>query len=350
MHRLGPYLKNRDRWLSHSIARKLVITNFKQLEPKKNAEFYEKNYCVNKRIFVKFINKVLPRWRDCENSRVLPSIRSQDGSSSRMRTLSWNCQGEYFFFLQRKNKKMKNSLCVRVRRRKPYGTFKPHSLSKKWSATTFAVVGFGRRGPTVSPLHNPKPQTKLDRVVGPKRGKSDLCASTPGPRLFRCHPCLLAGISSPPTLGLRITNRRDSFRQRAATSICGPPSPLLQSHNDEVCHIRVASPDHVQGIDLRDSTCPGLGCQKATDGVAVVIRPGAPQKERINHAQEIGHGFDTIQQQPVPRFSRATGPSRNPRDRELFPEWWTPSDLSEGNSESPLPNSWWVIPLSSSQM
>ena len=112
MHRLGPYLKNRDRWLSHSIARKLVITNFKQLEPKKNAEFYEKNYCVNKRIFVKFINKVLPRWRDCENSRVLPSIRSQDGSSSRMRTLSWNCQGEYFFFLQRKNKKNeKFALC-----------------------------------------------------------------------------------------------------------------------------------------------------------------------------------------------------------------------------------------------
>ena len=43
MHRLGLYLKNRDRWLSQSIARKLVITNSKQLMQKKSAEFYEKN-------------------------------------------------------------------------------------------------------------------------------------------------------------------------------------------------------------------------------------------------------------------------------------------------------------------
>ena len=76
MHRLGPYLMNRDKLLSQSIARKLVITNSKQLEPKKNVEFYKKNYGVSKWIFVKFINKVLPRWRNYENSRVLPSIRS----------------------------------------------------------------------------------------------------------------------------------------------------------------------------------------------------------------------------------------------------------------------------------
>ena len=37
---------------------KLVITNSKQLEPKKNAEFYKKHYGVSKRTFVKFINKV----------------------------------------------------------------------------------------------------------------------------------------------------------------------------------------------------------------------------------------------------------------------------------------------------
>ena len=36
-----------------------------------------------------------------ENSKVLPSIRSQDESSSRTRTLLWNYQGEY------KNYKMK---------------------------------------------------------------------------------------------------------------------------------------------------------------------------------------------------------------------------------------------------
>ena len=57
-------LMKRDRWLSQSIARKLVITNFKPLEPKKNAEFYKKNYGISKKIFVKFINKVLLRWRN----------------------------------------------------------------------------------------------------------------------------------------------------------------------------------------------------------------------------------------------------------------------------------------------
>ena len=62
--------------------------------PKKNAEFYEKNYGVSKRIFVKFINKVLQRWRNYESSNVLHSIRSQDGSPSRTRTLFWNYQVE----------------------------------------------------------------------------------------------------------------------------------------------------------------------------------------------------------------------------------------------------------------
>ena len=68
----------------------MVITNFKQLEPKKNAEFYKKNHGVSKKIFVKFINKVLLRWRNYENSRVLPSIRSQDerdSSNAQIRTL-----------------------------------------------------------------------------------------------------------------------------------------------------------------------------------------------------------------------------------------------------------------------
>ena len=79
-------LDEQRQMLSQNIARKLIITNSKQLEPKKNAEFYEKNYGASKWIFVKFINKVLQRWRNYENSKVLPSIRSQDGSSSRTRT------------------------------------------------------------------------------------------------------------------------------------------------------------------------------------------------------------------------------------------------------------------------
>ena len=51
--------------------------------------------------FREVINKILQRWRNHENSRVLPSIRSQDGSSSRTTTLFWNYQAEY------KNYKMK---------------------------------------------------------------------------------------------------------------------------------------------------------------------------------------------------------------------------------------------------
>ena len=68
----------------------LVITNSKQLMQKKSAEFYEKSYGASKWNFVKFINKVLQRWRNYENSKVLLSIRSQDESSSRTRTLFWN--------------------------------------------------------------------------------------------------------------------------------------------------------------------------------------------------------------------------------------------------------------------
>ena len=59
----------------------------------RSSKFYKKNYGVSKRIFVMFSNKVLPRWRNYENSKVLPSIRSQ--SSSRTRTLFWNYQVEY---------------------------------------------------------------------------------------------------------------------------------------------------------------------------------------------------------------------------------------------------------------
>ena len=77
-----------------------VITNSKQLM-QKNAEFYEKMYGDSNWNFVKVINKVFQRWRNYENSKVLPSIHSQDESSSRTRSLFWNYQAEY------KNCKMK---------------------------------------------------------------------------------------------------------------------------------------------------------------------------------------------------------------------------------------------------
>ena len=46
--------------------RKFFITNSLQLKPNKIAEFYKKNYCDNNRIFVKFINKILWRWRELQ--------------------------------------------------------------------------------------------------------------------------------------------------------------------------------------------------------------------------------------------------------------------------------------------
>ena len=44
MHRLGLYLKSRDRRLSRNIAKKSVITNSKQLMQKKSADSYKDNY------------------------------------------------------------------------------------------------------------------------------------------------------------------------------------------------------------------------------------------------------------------------------------------------------------------
>ena len=86
---------------SQNSVRKFLITNSKQFEQNKNAKFYRRIYGVRKRIFVKFINKILLRWRNYYNSRVLLSIRSPDRSSSRIRTLLWNNQEDF------KNCKMK---------------------------------------------------------------------------------------------------------------------------------------------------------------------------------------------------------------------------------------------------
>ena len=77
------------------IAKKSVITNSKQLTQKKSADSYKDNYGDRNWNFVKLIYKVLQKWRNYGNSGVLPSIRSRDESSSRIRTLFWNYQAEY---------------------------------------------------------------------------------------------------------------------------------------------------------------------------------------------------------------------------------------------------------------
>ena len=94
-HRLGLYLKTETDDHRGISGKKSVITNSKQLTQKKSADSYKDNYGDKNWNFVKFINKVLQRWRNYENSKVLPSIRSRDESSSRIRTLFWNYQAEY---------------------------------------------------------------------------------------------------------------------------------------------------------------------------------------------------------------------------------------------------------------
>ena len=74
MHRLGLYLRSKDRQLLRNITKKSVITNSKQLKPKKSADSYKDNYGDRNWNFVKLINEVLQRWRNYGNSRVLPSI------------------------------------------------------------------------------------------------------------------------------------------------------------------------------------------------------------------------------------------------------------------------------------
>ena len=94
-HRLGLYLKSKDRRLSRNIAKKSIITNSKQLTQKKSADSFKDSYGNRNWNLVKLINKVLQKWRNYVNSKVVHSIRSQDGSSSRTRTLFWNYQAEY---------------------------------------------------------------------------------------------------------------------------------------------------------------------------------------------------------------------------------------------------------------
>ena len=73
-HRLGLYLRSKDRQLLRNIAKKSVITNSKQLKPKKSADSYKDNYGNRNWNFVKLINEVLQRWKNYGIFRVLPSI------------------------------------------------------------------------------------------------------------------------------------------------------------------------------------------------------------------------------------------------------------------------------------
>ena len=74
---------------------KSVITNSKQLKPKKSADSYEDKYGNRNWNFVKLINEVSQKWKNYGSFRVLPSIRSRDENLLRIRTLFWNSRAEY---------------------------------------------------------------------------------------------------------------------------------------------------------------------------------------------------------------------------------------------------------------
>ena len=92
-HRVGLFLKNRDRQLSRIVAKKSDIKNSKQLTQKKSADCYKDKYGDRNWNFVKLINKVLQRWTKITKIPV--------ESLSRTRTLFLNYQAKY------KNYKMK---------------------------------------------------------------------------------------------------------------------------------------------------------------------------------------------------------------------------------------------------
>ena len=73
-HRLGLYLRSRDKQFLRNVTQESVITNSKQLTQKKSADSYKDNYGDRNWNFVKLINKVLHKWRNYGNSKVLPSI------------------------------------------------------------------------------------------------------------------------------------------------------------------------------------------------------------------------------------------------------------------------------------
>ena len=63
-HRLGLYLKSKDKPFLRSVTQESVITNSKQLKPKKSADSYKDNYGNRNWNFVKLINKVLQKWKE----------------------------------------------------------------------------------------------------------------------------------------------------------------------------------------------------------------------------------------------------------------------------------------------
>ena len=91
----GLYMRSKDRQVLRNIAKKSVITNFKQLKPKKSADSYKDNNGDRIWNFVKLINKVLQRWRELRKfqSSTFDTIARRKLIEDQ--TLFWNSRVEY---------------------------------------------------------------------------------------------------------------------------------------------------------------------------------------------------------------------------------------------------------------
>ena len=95
-HRLGLYLDEQRQMIIAEYREKIGHHELQAAQAEEERRLLQgQNYDNRNWNFVKLINKVLQRWRNYENSRVLPSILSRDENLSRIRTLFWNYQAEY---------------------------------------------------------------------------------------------------------------------------------------------------------------------------------------------------------------------------------------------------------------
>ena len=61
-HRLGLYLRSKDKQILRNVTQESVITNSKQLEPKKSNDSFKDNSCSKSWNFVKLIKEVSQKW------------------------------------------------------------------------------------------------------------------------------------------------------------------------------------------------------------------------------------------------------------------------------------------------
>ena len=95
MHRIGPDLMNRQMIIAE-YCEKIGQHELQAAHAEEERRTLREELWRQEMDFREVHQQILvQRWRNYENSKVLHSIQSQDGSSSRTRTLLWNYQVEY---------------------------------------------------------------------------------------------------------------------------------------------------------------------------------------------------------------------------------------------------------------